>query len=941
MAAKWSGAASSAWGKTGRDGDGAVLPLVRHLADSEAMAGRLWDDWLPESIKHGISRSLPGGDADGRMLYRFLAGVHDIGKLTPSFACKITYSGGHEWVLDDMARQGLAIPTRLSVGPLPAHCLMGHFILTEWLARIDTLTGDRRRSRRLDTYAAPVGAHHGVPPTRLRLQALNRVRDLAPTSTWSDAQDEVLTEMARRTGALGRLPDWLERPLPLTTQIILAGAIVVADWLASDQSKFPFLDTETSEARAARVLASWELPAPWRPPRPVDDPSNLLADRFPALAAHSVRPLQSAAVAAACGMTRPGLMVIEAGPGEGKTEAALLAAEHLAARFGLGGVAFALPTQATSDGIFPRLRDWVETLNIHRTSMFLAHGKAALNEDYRHLAARARIMSVGDPEDAGDSIPIVTSWLRGRRRGVLANFVVGTIDQILFAALSARFVHLRQLALAGKVVIVDEVHAADTFMRVYLERALAWFGAHGTPVILLSATLPPDIRTSLVRAYADSESIGSLPEAAYPRITLLDGACRAESIAPTPGRSALLNVRLVEDWQSEVCRAVAAGGCVAVVHNTVGRAQDSYDDLCSRLGAERVVLLHSRFLSTARVSRERRLRKLLGPPSLEGQNPHRPQGMVVVGTQVLEQSLDIDVDLMVTDIAPVDLLLQRGGRVHRHYRAPGVRPAELAQPTLLITGVDQAIADRAPTFDSGAVVVYGQAALLRALVVMGPFLRGRIVDFTVDLAHLVAEGYREDLAGPVEWADAWASAEQERRTVEARMRTDAAPYLLPGPGAQATMVDLLVGRSSEPDDDGSARSRARVRDTDESIEVIVVREVAGQVIPMPETGLRDDTILPTELGSPSDDVARRLAGCTLRLPAAMTRSWGDASGYTAIDRVIRDLERHCSRLQGWSQSPWLKGELVLILDGDNSAVIDGWHLIYDADRGLRHTKEKG
>lgn len=935
----WSSAVASAWGKTSRD-DIAVLPLVRHLADSAAMAGVLWDDWLAQSIKDEISRSLPDGLADGRKLYTFLAGVHDIGKLTPAFARQITFSPGYQWVLDDMARHDLVCPLPRRPGSPPRHCLLGHWILTEWFGELTE--GSRKDRRRIaNGYASPIGSHHGVPPTYRQLNQVNEALDIAPTSAWSRAQAEVLTGMARQSGALSRLPEWLGRPLPLPSQMALAGAIVVADWLASDQARFPFGNEQSSQARAEHVLSGWDLPRPWRATTPCDDPARLLAKRFPALTDSTVRPLQEGAIAAAKSMTRPGLMIIEAGMGEGKTEAALLAAEHLASRFGSGGVVFALPTQATSDGIFPRLRDWVQTLGIPATSMSLAHGKAALNEDYRELAARGRFVGVGDTDDELNSIPIVTSWLRGRRRGVLANFVAATIDQVLFTALSARFVHLRHLALAGKIVVVDEVHAADTFMRVYLCRALGWFAAHGTSVILLSATLPPHIRAELIDGYAEGTPVGDVNDVAYPRITLFDSRLRSLPIQPSRDRRARLYVRLAERWQEEVCRAVAAGGCVAVVHNTVDRAQATYDELCSRVGAERVTLLHSRFLSTARVERERRLREMLGPPGSDGNSSDRPRGYVVIGTQVLEQSLDIDLDLMVSDIAPIDLLLQRGGRVHRHRRAAGARPASLAEPTLLIAGVETSDAGRPPTLDSGAVAVYGKAALLRALVVLHPHLRGCAIDLTTDLPNVVAEAYRADLPSPIGWEGDWLTAEKTRLANETRMREEAAPYLLPPPNNQSAMVGLLVSRSDEPDDDGSARSRARVRDTDESIEVIVVRRSGGQVTPMPEAGLPEGTILPTELGSPADDVARRLAACTVRLPAAMTPPWRDGGGYMAIDRVINDLEKHCSQLQGWSQSPWLKGELVLILDECNRAVIDGWELTYDADHGLRHTKKRG
>lgn len=936
MSETWSPAVRAAWGKTDREA-GEILRVHRHLEDAAAVAGQLWDHWLPESVKLSISASLPDGLADGRRLYTFLAGVHDIGKVTPAFAIKVERVPGLGWVRDEMEHVGLPFPIARHGDRLPPHCRLGQVVLERWLMEHQTASGIRPTRLAAARLAGPVGAHHGLPPSAMELSHSEaRPHEITHKGEWRAAQDELLEGMARRAGALDRLPVWLETPLSVTAQIALAGAVVVADWLASDQTRFPFDDSYTSAERAAATLVGWDLPPPWRPQSPSPDPSQFMA-RFPHLEGRGIRPVQRAAVEAARAMTAPGLLLIEAGPGEGKTEAAMLAAEHLAARFGLGGIVFALPTQATSDGIFPRLRDWVNTLGIPLTSIFLAHGKAALNDDYRALSRAGRIAGVGDPEAATDQVAVVTSWLRGRRRGMLANFVAGTIDQVLFAALRARFVSLRHLALVGKVVIIDEVHAADTFMQVYLRRCLNWLAAHGTPVILLSATLPPQMRRELVQAYSGPGV--KIPEsAAYPRLTIAVDDVSVIDVPADPRRERNLTVRLAPEWSDEVCRAVEDGACVAVVHNTVTRAQDSYASLVAVLGAERVMLVHSRFLAVARMARERRLRELLGPAGPDGCTLARPRGFVVVGTQVLEQSLDIDVDLMVTDLAPVDLVLQRAGRLHRHHRAPAQRPASVARPTLLITGVD--VHDRQPPdLDPGAAAVYGRSALLRAMAVLQPCADGVPVVFPTQVPRLVQAGY-DDLAPPPGWEEAWQEAEAEARATVVRLEEAARAFLLPEPNSQSTLVGLVTQGSNEPEDDSSATSRARVRDTDETIEVIVVIERDGQIRPMPEAGLPDDTILPTELGPPPDEVARRLAACTLRLPGAMTRIWGDSRGYAAIDRVIADLERQGAHLSGWGQSPWLKGELVLTLDDHNEATVDGWRLTYDADRGLRHTKER-
>lgn len=182
-----------------------------------------------------------------------------------------------------------------------------------------------------------------------------------------------------------------------------------------------------------------------------------------------------------------------------------MCAEVLARRSGLGGVFFGLPTMATSNPMFSRVREWLNAVPAkNRSSITLAHSKAALNEEYQQLMPWNAAMPVYD--DAAttqhEASAVVHEWFLGRKRAILANHVVGTIDQALFTGLKAKHVVLRHLGLASKVVIIDEVHAADVYMREYLKVVLEWLGAYRTPVILMSATLPPAQRHQLALAYA-------------------------------------------------------------------------------------------------------------------------------------------------------------------------------------------------------------------------------------------------------------------------------------------------------------------------------------------------------------------------------------------------------------------------------------------------------
>ena len=598
--------------------------------------------------------------------------------------------------------------------------------------------------------------------------------------------------------------------------------------------------------------------------------------------------------------------------------------------------------------MFRRVRDWIERLPTldgpAGHSLFLAHGKAALNPDFQLRWGRPQRIEVdAAPSGGGDRgtvAAVADAWLRGRKKGPLSSFVVGTIDQVLFGALRSRHLALRHLALAGKVVIIDEVHAVDVYMNSYLTRVLEWLGAYGVPTVLLSATLPAAHRRELVQAYDQGRAAATgRPVVAdysvldgdigYPVVVASTGATPAVRAAAVSARGHRVRLEAIPDDDAvllaQLRAALRDGGCAAVVRNTVQRAQDTAALLGEVFGGDTVMLVHSRFIATHRAAREERLRTRLGPPQVvRAAGSTRPQRLIVVGTQVIEQSLDIDVDLLITDLAPIDLVLQRLGRLHRHSRGPGEsdRPAPLRRPRCLITGVADWTADP-PEPVSGSRRVYGRAALLRAGIVLVDPLRRGYLDLPGDIAPLVQAAYSPDLRAPGGWTEALqrADAEQRRRDVDRQER--AKNFRLGGVRpAPASLIGWLDGSVGEVDD--SPQGQAQVRDTEESIEVIAVQRVGDEVRLIDPRGAPGASI-PIH-GDPGWRRARETAQCTLRLPYQLC-----VPG--VLDAVITDLER--TRYDSWQQSPWLGGQLVLELDGDLTAAVAGHVLRYDLDLGLQ------
>ncbi|MGW6454440.1 type I-E CRISPR-associated protein Cse1/CasA [Streptomyces sp. NPDC055078] len=953
MSGALSAAARSAWAKHDRKSDG-WMPLWRHMADSGKVAGKLWAEWLPESVKSQIAEALPGGQKDAALLVTFLAATHDIGKITPAFACQVEQLAGR------MRDCGLEMLTAKGYGQdrrLAPHGLAGQLILQEWLKERFGL-GPRLAGQ----FAIVAGGHHGVPPGSEQIHDLrlrpHLMRHTGTSETiWRQAQFELLDWCAELTDVAALLPSWREVRLPQTVQVLLTAVVILADWIASAPELFPYAPESWHpvgpEGEARRLRAAWEgldLPEPWRPKVPTVSPQQLFAARFPHLKGADPRSVQKEAVQLALEMNPGGVLIIEAPMGEGKTEAALAAAEVLAARSGAGGLLLALPTRATGDAMFKRLLAWLDALpkdGARSWSVVLAHAKAALQEAWAGLLrSGSRAVSAIDPDGdegmaaapraAGPEARWRPSglhahqWLRGRKKQLLASFAVGTVDQVLFAALKSRHLALRHLAVAGKVVVIDEVHAYDAYMNRYLDRTLEWLAAYRVPVVLLSATLPAGRRQELAAAYAGPEGAAGVEIAsdAYPLMTAVSPG-RAPMIARPPAASdrgtEVVVERLDDDLDILADRLEADlsdGGCALVVRNTVGRVLEAAEVLRERFGTANVTVVHSRFLAADRSANDAELLRRFG------HGGERPERHVVVASQVVEASLDVSFDLLVTDLAPVDLVLQRTGRLHRH---PSQRPARLATPRCLITGVDWTTTPPSPV--AGSLAVYpGDWTLLRALAALEPHLDGLPLRLPNDISPLVQHAYGEEPIGPEEWGEVISEARERHESLLAAKRGRADAFLL-GPVRQPgrPLYGWLEAHAGDADD--SMAGRAQVRDSEETLEVLVVQRAADgrlRTVPWLDKGApggRGGLDLSTDF-PPGRRAAEAVAASALTLPGRFSKPW-------LIDRTIRELEKFLVPAWQVKECPWLAGELLLVLDERCQTRLSGYELSYCPTEGLR------
>ncbi|WP_443049035.1 CRISPR-associated helicase Cas3' [Streptomyces sp. M92] len=934
------------------------------MEDSAAVAGLLWDRWLPVGVRKLIAEALPQGEPDARALAVWLAGVHDIGKATPAFACQV------EQLADAMRDQGLEMRSRRALGPdrrIAPHGLAGQVLLGEWLEERHGWA-----SARTGQFTVAVGGHHGVPPEHGQIKALYEHEELLRTpgasrGAWRAVQTELLDACAERFGVVERLSEWRRVRLPQPVQVLLTALVIVSDWIASNPDLFPYFPDGASRTDHERLAAAWQgldLPEPWQAEEPGRSAQELLASRFELPAGAEIRPVQEAAVELAREMETPGLLVLEAPMGEGKTEAALAVAEIFAARSGAGGVFFALPTMATGNAMFPRLLDWLGRLPGvagSRRSVHLAHSKAALNEDFAGLMARTgQVVAVGvdeattaprqkpDEQHRAGAELVAHAWLRGRKKAMLASFVAGTIDQLLFAGLKSRHLALRHLAVAGKVVVIDEAHAYDTYMSVYLDRVLSWLGAYRVPVVVLSATLPASRRRELVAAYSrrdEAVSLGGTQAAvpdAYPLLTAVaPGGVPMVRSPQASARSSQVRLERLADGLDVLAdrleSELADGGCVLVIRNTVKRVLETARALRDRFGAENVTVAHSCFVDLDRAGKDRELLRLFGPPE---KTDARPSGRhIVVASQVAEQSLDVDFDLLVSDLCPVDLLLQRMGRLHRHRRgaAQRERPERLRIARCLVTGTDWTADVPAPV--RGSVAVYGQHALLRSAAVLLPHLDGgprRPVRLPTDISTLVQNAYGDSPVGPDHWQEAMKAAGERFERHRDDQAERAAVFRLGDVGKPGRPLFGWVA-AGVGDTDDTPTGRAQVRDSRDSLEVVVVqRRGDGSLATLPRLepdskGRRRAGIELPQDATPTPFAARTAASCGLRLPLQF-------SGET-MDRAIEELEQlYLTNWQG-KNSPWLSDQLILALDEDCQTHLAGFVLRYSPSDGLEVTRD--
>lgn len=571
-------------------------------------------DLLPQSLRHLLTRN-PA----------LAAALHDVGKVSPGFQCK--------YFCDSIVRQ--YAPTLQAAGYSDRHAAIGAAAIEAW------------QQKRSSPVAYAAAMHHGSGDRS------HPVDDAGVHGgpSWARERRKLIGFLEKTF--VNPESDWEKE----AHSRLLSGLVSVSDWIASDETFFP----PDAPPRADQTLT--QLAAEALDQCGFSVPPIQRGLSFQTVFGFPPNAPQSAFLDQVNG---PGLYVLEAPMGLGKTEAALYAAYRLMADGVHRGLYFALPTRLTSDRIHERVCRFLRSITPEKAAEpLLAHGQAWLRT-FEHGGA-----------DAGAG----QSWFHPLKRALLHPYAVGTIDQALLGVLNVRHFFVRQFGLAGKVVILDEIHSYDMYTGTLLDALVKTLLELQCTVIILSATLTAPRRQSLSPRLADIDS------SAYPLVTAapVNGKASADELPPPTGR--ICRIRMESSADADVAEqavdAAVKGHCVVCLANTVSKAQTWFKAVRAAMRKDQfaVGLLHARFPAFRRQQIEKEWLGRLGSDSSD-----RPEGCVLVATQILEQSVDIDADMMISELAPSDMLLQRMGRLWRHQRAK--RPCD--RPVFVIVTNDPA-----------------------------------------------------------------------------------------------------------------------------------------------------------------------------------------------------------------------------------------------------------
>lgn len=606
--------------------------LINHMMETGIVAKCLTDT---NGIYHPVLNRLSeitGCDSDTLLTkIVFICAIHDIGKIHP------TFQGRDEETLEMLRQENL---NQVSCDTRFRHEQYGANIF-------DRLSVDDADMKNSDIISQIIRMHHQKEQKKNSDIDIIKIDDKEKAKKWRNIQNEIYDYIKNvfQFDNLNLINKNISKSELFVVQNAILGIMITADWIASnhyvfDNQPYKNIDEflESRKILALKFLNNEGM---------IRQQIAVMQD-FKSAFGFNGRPVQND-VEKIVHKNDIKCMLIESDCGSGKTEAALYAAAVLGNHSGLSGIYMGLPTGVSAEAIQDRVDEFLTSHGMRNTKLYTS-----------------KSMLLREP----DKKPV---WTDMSRQRLLAASAVGTVDQVMTAARLVRFESVRMDGLASKVLIIDEIHAYDTYMLAVIKDLLKICGELGVPVIMLSATLPISTKSDLLGVLGD----GNIElHNGYPMISYVtkDGKVHEHvSHQYMPDKKISCELLPILNDNDKIARyavdAVKDGGCECVIMNTVADAICVYDKIKKNKKDDcKIILYHSRMTINARDEKSREILEMCGKDRTK-----RPERVIIVGTQVLEQSLDIDVDYMITAICPIDLLFQRIGRYHRHGDAGTIR----------------------------------------------------------------------------------------------------------------------------------------------------------------------------------------------------------------------------------------------------------------------------